>query len=401
MKQISLDELLTRLSRKATTAPRLAQAMVELTYGCNLRCVHCYNPTHEATQERTTDEVLRTLDQLVEGGCFRVGFTGGELFTRRDAMEIMRYARRRGLLITILTNATMLTPTLADQIRALEPYQVDVSVYGATARTYEAVTRVPGSFARFVSGVDLLNDRGVPVMLKLVLLTTNVHEHDAMRELASARQLPYQVSTDVHPRVDGSLEPLAYRLAPEQAFEVWRRESGRRLREDASDSPCGSPRLAPADEVEARCLAADGLFHCRCGTSSAAVTPHAWETQPLSLGLPPAVRPWWWECAGGVAAARRSGGGCQSGSGLRMPRVSAHPALFTRRRRQLAPARRVRQRVRFILSGPGRAEGRLSVWRDARSAVPDRPSRTVRRVCRWTNNETGSRISRHRSPGWC
>ena len=189
-------------------------------------------------------------------------------------MEIMRYARRRGLLITILTNATMLTPTLADQIRALEPYQVDVSVYGATARTYEAVTRVPGSFARFVSGVDLLNDRGVPVMLKLVLLTTNVHEHDAMRELASARQLPYQVSTDVHPRVDGSLEPLAYRLAPEQAFEVWRRESGRRLREDASDSPCGSPRLAPADEVEARCLAADGLFHCRCGTSSAAVTPH-------------------------------------------------------------------------------------------------------------------------------
>ena len=275
MKQISLDELLTRLSRKATPAPRLAQAMVELTYGCNLRCVHCYNPTHEATQERTTDEVLRTLDQLVEGGCFRVGFTGGELFTRRDAMEIMRYARRRGLLITILTNATMLTPTLADQIRALAPYQVDVSVYGATARTYEAVTRVPGSFARFVSGVDLLNDRGVPVMLKLVLLTTNVHEHDAMREFASARHLPYQVNTDVHPKVDGSLEPLAYRLAPEQAFEVWRRESGHKLRAEAARaSPRGSPQLEPAGRVEEGCGFAEGPFHCRCGTSSAAVTPY-------------------------------------------------------------------------------------------------------------------------------
>ena len=64
MKQISLDDLLTRLNRKATPAPRLAQAMVELTYGCNLRCVHCYNPTHEATEERTTEQVVRTLDQL-------------------------------------------------------------------------------------------------------------------------------------------------------------------------------------------------------------------------------------------------------------------------------------------------------------------------------------------------
>ena len=287
MRQISLDELLTRLSQKATPVPRLAQAMVELTYGCNLRCVHCYNPTHEATQERTTDEVLRTLDQLVDGGCLRVGFTGGELFTRRDAIEILRYARRRGLLITILTNATTLTPALADQIQALQPYQVDISVYGATAATYEAVTRVPGSFDRFLHGVDLLNDRGIPVMLKLVLLKINVHEHDAMRGLAGARHLPYQVNTDVHPTVDGSLEPLAHRLTPEQAFEVWRRESGQTLLANATQgSRRGAPHLQPAVVVEEGCGSAEGPFHCRCGTSSAAVTPYGELNLCLSIYHP-------------------------------------------------------------------------------------------------------------------
>ncbi len=287
MRQISLDELLTRLSRKATPAPRLAQAMVELTYGCNLRCVHCYNPTHEATEERTTDEVLRTLDQLVEGGCLRVGFTGGELFTRRDAMEIMRYAKRLGVLVNVLTNATMITPALADEIRALDPYQVDVSVYGATAETYESVTRVRGAFARFLRGLDLLTARQVPALLKLVLLTINSHEHDAMRELARARNLPYQVSTDVHPRVDGSLEPLAYRLAPEQVFEVWRQESGQKLRtEAAQESPRHSPQLEPAGRVDEGCGFAEGPFHCRCGTTSAAVTPHGKLNLCLSIYHP-------------------------------------------------------------------------------------------------------------------
>ena len=248
MSDIGLDQLMDRLRKKARAAPQMVQAMVELTYGCNLRCVHCYNPTHEAKNELSTDEVLRTLDGLAAQGCLRVGFTGGEVFTRRDAVEIMRHAKRLGLLTNILTNATTITPALADQIRLLEPYQVDVSVYGATAETYERVTRVPGSFARFVRGVDLLADRRVPVLLKLVLLTLNVREHHAMREFARARSLPYEINTEIHPNVDGSLEPLAYRLPPDQAFEVWREESGEKVRrqmEQPAASPCRPEPCSP------------------------------------------------------------------------------------------------------------------------------------------------------------
>lgn len=302
MNDIAFGELMNRLSKKGSAAPYLVQAMVELTYGCNLRCVHCYNPTHEATNELTTDMVLRTLDGLAEQGCLRVGFTGGELFTRRDALVIMRHAKRLGLLINVLTNATMITPALADQIRALDPYQVDVSVYGATSETYERVTRVPGSFERFSRGVDLLAQRRVPVLLKLVLLTLNVHEHDAMRDFARTRNLPYQASTDVHPKVDGSLEPLAYRLSPQQAFEVWRRESGERLRR--------CPETSTVKKVEDGCGLAAGVFHCRCGKTSAAVTPYGRLNLCLSAYYPQydltqgSLKDGWQQLVGLVASAK-------------------------------------------------------------------------------------------------
>ena len=175
--------------------------------------------------------------------------------------------------------------------------QVDVSVYGATAETYERVTRVPGSFARFVRGVDLLADRRVPVLLKLVLLTPNVHEHHAMREFARARSLPYQINTEIHPNVDGSLEPLTYRLPPHQAFEVWREESGekvlQRQMEEPAASPCrpepsspgpSSPERSSIDE--GACGFAEGVFHCRCGKTSAAVTPYGKLNLCLSIYHP-------------------------------------------------------------------------------------------------------------------
>ncbi len=284
---MDFDQLMIRLRNKARAAPQIVQAMVELTYGCNLRCVHCYNPTHEAKNELTTEQVLRTLDELAAQGCLRVGFTGGELFTRRDALEIMRYAKSLGLVINILTNATMITPAIADQILVLGPCQVDVSVYGATAETYESVTRVPGSFARFVRGVDLLTERQVPVLLKLALMTLNVHEHEAMREFARARNLPYQVNTEIHPKVDGSLEPLAYRLPPEQAFEVWRQESGEKLRQPRmEDVPEGSDRPETPTVEEEACGLAGGAFHCRCGKTSAAVTPYGKLNLCLSIYHP-------------------------------------------------------------------------------------------------------------------
>ena len=103
----------------------------------------------------------------------------------RDSFDtVYRAARERGLLVTVMTNGTLLTPEIADLFVELRPRAIEITMYGATEETYERVTQAPGSFARFRRALDLLRERSLPLMLKSVLLTLNRHELAMMRALA-------------------------------------------------------------------------------------------------------------------------------------------------------------------------------------------------------------------------
>lgn len=276
MREEIFDRLAYKLHKKASEKPQITRAMIELTYGCNLRCVHCYNPTHEAKNEVPTQELIRILDELAGAGCVWVGFTGGELFTRKDAMQVLRHAKGLGFVISILSNATLIIPQLADEIQALEPFQVDISMYGATEETYRKVTGIPGSFERFLRGVDLLNERKVPMLLKLILMTLNLHELDRMREIALSRKIRSQLGMSIYPRVDGVKAPLAYRLSPEQVFEIWRKYKFDSLSQKPAPEETGH-------DVDEECEGERRFFDCACGKSSVAVTPYGRMNLCLSI----------------------------------------------------------------------------------------------------------------------
>ena len=273
IEQLSTDKFWSRFAEKAAQERVPFDAMIELTYGCNLRCVHCYNPTHKATGEQATEEIYRIIDQLAEQGTFSLAFTGGEIFTRRDCFEVFAYAKAKGFSIALLTNATLITPEKADRIEALKPTSVEISIYGATRQTYERVTRVPGSFKRFLRGVRLLRERNVLHLIKMPVMTLNQHEVQRAKDLVEGWGIRFVYSTEIHPRVDGSLEPLEYRLAARDVVRVneqlvgyqrWSADGGRE-----QGNECGAER---------------GMFTCKCGKSSLAVTPHG--ELNLCVGLP-------------------------------------------------------------------------------------------------------------------
>ena len=264
-----------RLSQKGAEARVPVQAMIELTYGCNLRCVHCYNPTHTAKEELAANQIQRILDQLAEQGCLSLAFTGGEIFTRKDAFEIFDYAKAKGFAVTLLTNATLISPERADRIQALGPHQVEISIYGATQETYERVTRIPCSFHAFLTGVQLLRERTIPLLIKMPVMTLNQHEVLQAKALVEGWGIKFVYCTEIFPRVDGSLEPLQYRLAPHDVVRI-------------DDSMLGSQRWrAEGDEEKGEsCQAGEGLFTCLCGKSSLAVTPYGRMNLCVSLPTP-------------------------------------------------------------------------------------------------------------------
>ena len=252
---------------QAARTRTVVNAQIELTYGCNLHCVHCYTDCYNRPdlikQELSYEEVIRILDQLAEEGCLWVCFTGGEIFMRRDFLDIYAYAKQKGFLITLLTNGTLFTEAMADYLKEHPPFAIEISCHGATEETFDRITQVKGSFQRFLKGIRLLVERGLPIKIKTKAMTVNQHELDQIKAFVEGLGTQFRLSNVIYPRLNGDLTPAIYRLSPEEIVALESQE------EDG--------------EPEDRCTEAEGqlgppaddrLFRCGCGTT--AVHINAW-----------------------------------------------------------------------------------------------------------------------------
>ena len=224
------------------------EVSIEVTRRCPLECLHCYNnlpmSDHAArVQELSFEEHRRLLDELVDVGCLWILYTGGEIFARKDFLDIYTEAKKRGFLITLFTNGTLINPRIADHLAEWRPFGIEITLYGATRETYEAMTQIPGSYDRCIRGIRLLLERNLPLKLKTVPTTINQHEVFQMKRLAEEEfGVEFKFDPLINPRIDFSQSPIAVRLSPEQAValdfaEPRRKEDYRRLAEQDLATP--------------------------------------------------------------------------------------------------------------------------------------------------------------------
>jgi len=240
---------------------------IELTFRCNLNCVHCYcnlpaGDTEATDRELSSDEIRSIVDQIVAEGCLWLCFTGGEPLLRPDFLDIYSYAKSKGLIVTLFTNGTLIDEHIADFLAEWPPRRIEVTLYGITEQTYEAVTRVLGAFARCWRGIELLLERGLPLVLKTTVTTLNAHEVPQIREYANERGLRYRYDPLLIPRLDGSKEPTRFRIPPQQVVELDRLDEARveALRE-LGDKYQGS-------------IDGDELFGCGAGRNGFHIDPY-------------------------------------------------------------------------------------------------------------------------------
>ena len=196
---------------------------LELTFRCNLKCQHCYvthcQGDYADQKELTLPEIQSIFDQIVDEGCLWFLLTGGEPLVRRDFLDIYTYAKRKGLLLTLFTNGTLLTPRIADYLAEWKPFSIEITLYGRTQETYERITGIPGSHARCMRGIELLMERGLPLKLKTMLMTLNKHELWDMKAYAESLDVPFRYDPMLNSQLNGSKAPHAFRLSPEEVVQ--------------------------------------------------------------------------------------------------------------------------------------------------------------------------------------
>ena len=246
---------------------------LEVTARCNNDCRHCYinlpaGDREAQTRELTLAEIERIAGEAVAMGAVWCLVTGGEPLLRSDFAAVYMALKRLGLLVSVFTNACLVAPAHVELFRRYPPRDIEVSVYGATRETYEAVTRRPGSYDAFRRGLDLLLESGVKVRLKAMALRSNAHELPAMGEFCRAHTKDYyRFDPLLHLRFDGDKrrneEIRGERLSPEEIVAVERSDDER-----FGALQRGCDKLIGLDHEEAAC---DHLFHCGAGNGSFSV----------------------------------------------------------------------------------------------------------------------------------
>lgn len=200
-------------------------ATFELTARCNLHCKMCLihmdgkRMAELGGRERTAEEWIGMAKEIQAAGAIGLLLTGGEPLFRPDFPGIYQEIAKLGFMLTLYTNATLVTPGLMEILHKYPPHRIGVSVYGASRDTYEKVTGNPGAYDNMLEGVQLLRQLPSKMTIRTTMIRDNIHDLDRITEWVQTLrpQVEFSVSRIVTKPVRGCRSNVdACRLTPEQ-----------------------------------------------------------------------------------------------------------------------------------------------------------------------------------------
>lgn len=193
----------------------------EMTYACNLSCVHCLSDSGKKdSREPTTEQCREIIDQMAENRVFQFNIGGGEPFIRRDFLSLMEYTHSKGIVTCISTNGTLITSESIDRLDPNLTY-VQVSVDGASELSNDQI-RGKGSFRSAMKAIEILTGKNIEVSINTVLTGLSFPELNSLTRLGASVGAKLRVSR-FRPSGRGKKAWAELNVTKEQmvAFSYW------------------------------------------------------------------------------------------------------------------------------------------------------------------------------------
>jgi radical SAM protein with 4Fe4S-binding SPASM domain len=231
-----MESLIDKIFLRAEEAFVPLSVHFDLTYRCNLHCIHCYIPEKERhpsasyreelrEQNRTdlaTQEVFNILDQLADCGTLFLDFSGGEIFVRSDIMDILSYSMSKRFSVSLMITGTIgFNENTADRLSDIGIQSVDISLYSAEPEVHESITRVPGSFNKTMKAIELLKERKINTRIKCPIMKTNVRTYKSLVPLAESYGVDWMLDPGITIGKDGYKNPANLRINDDELKEYY------------------------------------------------------------------------------------------------------------------------------------------------------------------------------------
>lgn len=164
--------------------------ILKVTEACNLRCKHCFYAEqpeyYDKCEEFSTKEINELINFLVDDiNILSITLTGGEVFVKKDFLEILKHIKEKNLLTTIQTNGTLVNKEKAQELGQLLNQKTDsiqISLEGSDRDSHEQIRGI-GTFDKTINAIKLLRNNNVRVQINTTLTTLSAPKMEQMFEL--------------------------------------------------------------------------------------------------------------------------------------------------------------------------------------------------------------------------
>lgn len=155
-------------------------------------------------------------------------FTGGEIFTRPDFLEIYVYAKKKGFLIELLTNGTLITPEAVKIFNQFPPASISISMYGKDEESYFRVTGKAGMYNKVINTCNLLSRNEIHFEMKYIGMRENQDDYPAIYSLAKSYGAALSYSMELFPTLNGNNCTKSHMIPLEKIIEIERQMPGKK-----------------------------------------------------------------------------------------------------------------------------------------------------------------------------
>jgi len=222
--QRALWNLVSSISDYGVGTPQTLKAPVSvvwsLSYGCNLRCMHCYqNAGHPSSDELTLDEQLGIVDQMARAGVSMIVLSGGEPLTNPSLWRLIERIREYEIAISVDSNGVLMNRDVVESLKRAGVESVELSLDSIDPGSHDQFRGLDGAFEKTLHALDLCAEAGIFTTVATTMTALNYPDSRKLLSLARDHKANRVVFFDLIPAGRGrSIEGL--RLSRHQLLDL-------------------------------------------------------------------------------------------------------------------------------------------------------------------------------------
>lgn len=197
------------------------QIVWNITHACNFNCIHCYeNAGKKDNNELSTEEIFDGIDKLANLGVAALAFSGGEPSIHPDINKIIKYAKDKGMHVSMATNGYIYSDyEKVQELKNLGLNFVQISLDGLNPKTHDEFRQVPGSWEHAVQAIKNFIKAGIYTGVSTTVTQKNKEEVPEMIKFLNDLGIDWFMLYNFIPTGKGS-QISNIDLSPEERFEL-------------------------------------------------------------------------------------------------------------------------------------------------------------------------------------